>query len=161
MEEYLHDQNEKKFLIEIRTIFNTLYYTIFFNITPAIYFGIKSHLYYKKNTNSRSLSSLLNINKYRCVLNVALTKVTTDTVHTHTIVIVADVARCALQCYYDKLDPAQGPLCKWCMGYLESPKNGLKVLKQAFLHFGVKFLAYSKNPKPKFMVPNTSLTSAL
>ena len=50
-----------------------------------------------KNTNSRSLSSLLNINKYRCVLNVALTKVTTDTVlHTHTIVIVADVARCAL-----------------------------------------------------------------
>ena len=55
-------------------------------------------------------------------------KGTTDTVlHTHTIVIVADVARCALQCYYGKLDPAQGPLCKWCMAYLESPKNRLKV----------------------------------
>ena len=34
-----------------------------------------SHICITKNTSSRSLSSLLNINKYRCVLNVALTKV--------------------------------------------------------------------------------------
>ena len=152
MEEYLHDQNEKisrSQKEQSSTHCTTQYFLI--SCQPSIL--ELSHICITKNTSSRSLSSLLNINKYRCVLNVALTKV--QQIHYTHIRLLSQVMQHDVLCSII--------MAKWIllrvlfanggqMGYLESPKNRLKV-EPGFSSFWGQIFDTFKTRNPSFRYP--------